>query len=184
MKNNDFSLLKYEVQKQNKLGVDFLVAATVLWFIITYIWHLDFTSYNRSIFTFMIGGLLLPLAYGFSKVFRTNWKVKNNPLQPLGLWINFAQLIYFPFLIFILIKQPDYFIMTYAIITGAHFFPYTWFYDEVGYAVASVLISVGALLIALNVYDEMMWMVPLFTALILLIFSIKLIFKTKAFKKS
>jgi hypothetical protein len=93
-------------------------------------------------------------------------------LQPLGLWLNFAQLIYFPFLIFILIKYPDYFIMAYAIITGAHLFPYSWFYNESGYAVAAIIISVGSMLIALNVQPVDIFYVPVFTASMLFILGI------------
>jgi hypothetical protein len=59
--------------------------------------------------------------------------------------------------------------MAYAIITGAHLFPYAWFYDEIGYAVCAVLISLGSLLIALNAKSESIWMVPMFTAVVLLV---------------
>lgn len=120
----------------------------------------------------MVGAILLPLAFGLSKILKTNWKVKDNPLQPLGLWLNFAQLIYFPFLIFVLIKYPNYFIMAYAIITGAHLFPYAWFYDEIGYAVSAILISAGALLIALNVEYEKIWFVPLFTSVMFFLLAV------------
>lgn len=124
--------LKLEIKLHAKNGVDFILAGGILWLLMAFVWTLEYPSYYKSIFTFMIGGAMLPLAWGLSKILKTNWNVKNNPLQPLGLWLNVAQLIYFPFLIFILIKYPDYFIMTYAIITGAHLFPYAWFYDAIG----------------------------------------------------
>jgi hypothetical protein len=164
MEQKSLTKLKTEIQFKAKNGIDFILSAGILWLAISYVWTLDYTSYNRSIFTFMIGAILLPLAFGLSKIIGTNWKVKDNPLQPLGLWLNFAQLIYFPFLIFILIKYPDYFIMAYAIITGAHLFPYAWFYDEIGYAVCAVIISIGTLLITLNIEVEKMWTIPLFTS--------------------
>ncbi|WP_185153369.1 DUF7010 family protein, partial [Fulvivirga lutimaris] len=127
------------------------------------------SAYNKSIFTFMVGGFLLPMAFTFSKVFKTNWKVKDNPLQPLGLWFNFAQLFYFPFLIFTLIKYPEYFVMAYAIITGAHFFPYAWFYMEKGYAVMAGLISLGALLLGLNVSSAYTYLIPVMMSICLTI---------------
>lgn len=167
MEQNSCKKWKTDIQFQAKNGIDFILSAGILWLVISFIWTLEYTSYNKSIFTFMIGAVLLPLAFGLSKILGTNWKVKDNPLQPLGLWLNFAQLIYFPFLIFILIKNPDYFIMAYAIITGAHLFPYAWFYDEIGYAICAVILSVGSLLIALNSEAVTMWVVPLFTSLIL-----------------
>ena len=167
MKQKGLTELKAEIQLQAKNGIDFILSAGILWLAISYIWTLEYTSYNRSIFTFIIGAILLPLTFGLSKILKTNWKVKDNPLQPLGLWLNFAQLIYFPFLIFILIKYPDYFIMAYAIITGAHLFPYAWFYDEIGYAVWAIIISVGTLFITLNIEIEKIWIVPFFTSIML-----------------
>jgi hypothetical protein len=106
--------------------------------------------------------------------------MKNNPLQPLGLWLNFAQLAYFPFLIFMLITYPDYFIMAYAIISGAHLFPYAWFYDEPGYAVAAFTIPAGSMFIALFVNPADIFYIPLFTAFILLILGIRIRIKQPA----
>lgn len=174
MKARNFSELKLEIQTQNKNGIDFILSAGILWLILTLIWTLNYSSYDRSILSFLVGAFLLPMAYGFSKILKTNWTAKNNPLQPLGLWLNFAQLMYFPFLIFILLKYPDYFIMAYAIITGAHFFPYAWFYDEMGYLVGAIVISVGALIIALNASVENIWLIPLFTALVLFLLALKI----------
>ena len=183
MEHQNIFYLKKEIQLQAKNGIDFILSAGIVWLAIYFIWTLEYTAYNKSIFTFIIGAILLPLAYGLSKIFKTNWKIKNNPLQPLGLWLNFAQLIYFPFLIFILIRYPDYFIMVYAIITGAHLFPYAWFYDEIGYAIIATIISVGSLLITLNIKIESIWIVPLFTSVMLFIFSVWIIIRAIAMKK-
>jgi len=176
--------LKLEIQLKAKNGIDFIFAASITWFGIFLIWKFtNNTSYEKSVFTFIIGAILLPLALGFSKILKTNWKIKDNALQPLGLWLNFAQLIYFPFLIFILIKYPDYFIMAYAIITGAHLFPYTWFYDEIGYAVAAVIISIGSMLIAINVEPIDIFYIPIFTASILLILGIWILIRYHRLRK-
>ncbi len=179
MEQNNLKQLKTEIQLQTKNGIDFIIAASIVWLAISYIWTLEYTSYERNVFTFMIGAILLPLAFSLSKILKTNWKVKNNPLQPLGLWLNFAQLIYFPILIFILIKYPNYFIMTYAVITGAHLFPYAWFYDELGYAVGAIIVSFGSLLITLNINVETMWLVPLFTSIILLLLASWILLRIK-----
>jgi Na+/H+ antiporter NhaD/arsenite permease-like protein len=62
--------------------------------------------------------------------------------------------------------------MAYAIITGAHLFPYAWFYDEIGYAIAAILISVGALVISLSVEPGKIYFIPIYTAVILLLLGI------------
>ena len=180
---NQLTPLKEEIRLQAKNGVDFMLAAGLIWLLIAYIWTLDYTSYDRSVLTFIVGALMLPLAFGFSKILKTNWTIKGNPLDPLGLWLNLAQLFYFPFLVFMLIKQPDNFIMAYAIITGAHFFPYAWFYDEIGYAIAAGTISVGALLIALLSESNQMLMVPLFTAAVLFLLAIRLFYSHRQLTK-
>lgn len=172
--------LKKEIQLKAKLGIDFILAAGIVWVIIFLLWkYTKNTSYDKSVFTFMLSAVLLPLALGLSKIFKTEWKIKNNPLQPLGLWLNFAQLIYFPFLVFMLIKHPDFFIMAYAIVTGAHLFPYAWFYDEFGYAIAAVTISVGSLLIAIFQEIDSMLLIPAYTAVILFLLAVKIFFKIR-----
>ncbi len=181
---NGLEKLKIEIQVKAKNGIDFILAATIIWFGIFLIWKFsNYSLYNKSMFTFILVSLLTPSALLLSKVFKTNWKIKDNALQPLGLWLNFAQLIYFPFLFFILIKYPNYFLMTYAIITGAHLFPFTWFYNEIGYAVASVIISVGSMIIALSVQPDNFFYIPIFTALALLILGIKISMRNKKMQK-
>lgn len=145
---------KLELSVKAKNGVNFIAAASVVWLLITIVWTLPFTTYNNCVLTFVVGGAMLPLAWVFSKVFKTQWVVKDNPLESLGLWLNFAQLFYFPMLVFVLIKSPEYFVMTYVVITGAHFFPYAWYYRTYVYAVAAAVISIGAMAIALSIESE------------------------------
>ncbi len=124
---DNLDALRIELSTKSKNGLDFTLSACIIWAAIAYLWTFPYTPYNKSILTFIVGSLMLPLALFFSKLLKTIWTNKDNPLQPLGLWLNFAQLFYFPFLIFTLIKMPEYFVMVYVIITGAHFFPYAWF---------------------------------------------------------
>ena len=126
-----------------------------------------------------MGGPLLPLTFLFSKLLKTNWKIKDNPLQPLGLWLNFAQLLYFPFLFFTMAKMPDYFVMAFAIITGGHLFPYAWFYKTNSYAIFSVIMVIGALLLGLNLSTENLFYIPVYTSLCLGLLTTLLYFNSK-----
>ena len=172
MNNNSIEKLKLDLSLRAKNGLDFILSACLLWFAITYIWTLSTTSYDKGIITFIISSLMLPLAFLISKFLKTEWKIKDNPLQPLGLWLNFAQLFYFPFLVFILLKQPDYFVMTYVIITGAHFFPYAWFYNEKGFAIMAGIISISSLLFGLYLPVESMFFIPMFMCVMLIILAV------------
>jgi hypothetical protein len=184
MTRENLDELRNELSVKSKNGVDFTLAASIIWLLIAYLWTLKFKPYDKSIFVFIAGAPLLPMAFLFSKLLKTNWKITNNPLQPLGLWLNFAQLFYFPFLIFTMIKMPEYFIMVYAIITGAHFFPYAWFYKTNWYAIFSGIIVLGVLLLGLNLPTEKMYFVAIFTSISLLVLTIGLYFEsTKKLKQ-
>ncbi|TLF43997.1 DUF7010 family protein [Maribacter aurantiacus] len=162
MDKRDLKKLKLELAINTKSGIDFIISAAIVWSIIAYIWTLPQEPFTQSIWTFHIGMIMLPLSYGLSIILKTTRTTKTNPLQPLGMWLNFAQLFYFPFLFFVLKDNPYYFVMTYVIITGAHFFPYAWFYDEIAYAIAAGIIAVGALLLVINIPTQQMYYVPLF----------------------
>ncbi len=140
---------KDELSIKAKNGIDFTMAASIIWLAIAFIWQQNYPAYQKSIWIFIIGAPMLPLAYLFSKIIGTQWNLPNNPLQSLGLWLNFSQLFYFPFLVFTMIKVPEYFIMTYAIITGAHLFPFGWFYRCWWYTVFAGMMGVGTLILAL-----------------------------------
>ncbi|WP_324674824.1 DUF7010 family protein [Hymenobacter sp. GOD-10R] len=167
----EFAALKLELSVKAKNGIDFIVAASIIWAVITFVWTLPNSPAYNSFITFFVGGAMLPLAWMLSKVFRTTWKLPHNPLQPLGLWLNFAQLFYFPFLMFIYSKYPQYFIMTYGIITGAHFFPYAWFYNARPFAVMAGVIPVGCLVLGLRVAVANLYLIPTFIVCALLLLS-------------
>lgn len=157
-----FTALKLELSVKAKNGLDFIAAASIVWAAIAFIWTLPNSATKNGFLTFFVGAATLPLAWLFSKLFRTTWTIAHNPLQPLGLWLNFAQLFYFPFLIFIYSKYPQYFIMTYGIITGAHFFPYAWFYTAKPYAIMAGVISVGCLFMGLRTAEANLYLIPVF----------------------
>ncbi len=165
----DLDALRADLSIKAKNGLNFILAATIVWLAITYVWALPYSIASRAILTFYVGGIMLPLAWLFSKVLKTSWNLPDNPLQPLGLWLNFAQLAYFPILFFVYFKHTEHFLMVYVIITGAHFLPYAWFYNTRSFAVMAVLISVGAMWLGLVLPVQQIYLIPLFMSGALLI---------------
>lgn len=183
MTTDSLNKLRTDLSVNSKNGIDFTLAAGIVWVIISWVWTLKFKSYDKSVFTFIVGALMMPLAFFLSKLFKTTWTDKENPLQPLGLWLNFSQLFYFPFLIFTLIKFPNYFVMVYVIITGGHFFPYAWFYKTNIYAVFAGIITVGAMMLGLILPIDKTFYIPLFMSVSLITLTVLLYFDS-ARKKS
>ncbi len=161
--------MRTEIILRNKNGINFIVAASICWVIISFLWTSDMNSGKLVFYSFMATMPMLPLAYLFGKLFKTSWKIENNPLNSLGLWLNFAQLFYFPLLFVVLMKNHNDMVMALAIITGAHFFPYTWLYNTKAYAVIAGIITIGAAYIGYQNYPFGSHLIGAFVAVCLFI---------------
>ncbi len=181
---HDLDLLRLDLTIKAKNGLNFIVAAIIIWLSITYIWTLPYSIGSRGVLTFYAGGLMLPLAWVFSKLMRTSWNIPDNPIQPLGLWLNFAQLVYFPILVFVYLRYTEHFVMVYVIITGAHFLPYAWFYNTKSFAVMAVVISVGAMWLGLILPIGNIYLIPLFLSASLCVLAVWIGLDYQAKKKS
>lgn len=171
MKTVDYYRLELSVKAKN--GVNFIAAAALVWTGIAIIWTLPYNASSKGILTFMAGPLMLPLAWVFSKFMHTAWKVDDNPIEPLGLLLNFAQLFYFPILIFMYMKYPQHMVLVYVVITGAHFFPYTWYYKTPAYAIMAGVTTVGSLVLSLIFKEErdVFW-IPAYMAVCLFVLAL------------
>ena len=166
---------RLDLAHRAKQGIDFITAAMIIWVLITIIWSTDIVLETKNIATLAVGGIMMPLAFLFSKVYKSQWKMKDNPLHPLGLLLNIAQLFYFPILILVLKLIPDYFVPVYMIITGAHFFPYAWFYKQPIYAVMAGVISIGAVVLSFTVMTSSPMIAPLAMAIALCMLTVVLL---------
>ncbi|MCS5491391.1 DUF7010 family protein [Algoriphagus limi] len=154
---------RIELSIRCKNGVNFILAAALIWAGIAVIWNWELSTYNQSILTFSISGLMLPLAWIFGKILKTAWNVEGNPLNKVGLIFNLAQLFYFPFLFILLGNKPEFFALGYAIITGAHFFPYAWYYKTNWFGVFAGLIPFGSWILS-NYFPEVIGLIPAFVS--------------------
>ncbi|WP_297335828.1 hypothetical protein [Algoriphagus sp.] len=152
-----------ELSIRCKNGINFIFAATLIWAGIAVIWNSEISINHQSILTFSISGLMLPLAWVFGKLMKTAWNVEGNPLNKVGLIFNLAQFFYFPFLFILLGNRPEYFALGYAIITGAHFFPYAWYYKTNWFGVFAGLIPFGSYILSIY-FPEMIALIPTFVS--------------------
>jgi len=170
---------RLDVAQRAKQGIDFITAATLIWILITIIWSTEMVLETKNIATLAVGGIMMPLAFLFSKVYKSQWKMKDNPIHPLGLLLNITQLFYFPILILVIKFTPTYFLPVFMIITGAHFFPYAWFYKQPMYAIMAGVISVSAVVLSFTVLTQLPILAPLVMAIALAILTITLFVSNK-----
>lgn len=123
----------------------------------------------KNIGTLWATGLMFPLAVLFSILIRADWKASNNPIGQLGFIANMAQLMYFPILVWAFLNSPEQLVLFFAIITGAHFFPYGWVYNTKAYYVMAPVIAVTLILVGWDGRSEWLWRIPLVMVVYLII---------------
>ncbi|MDX8047186.1 hypothetical protein SH601_14435 [Gracilibacillus sp. S3-1-1] len=149
-----------ELSVKGKNGIGFLLSAIIIWTIISILFSLSIEIQQKNMFMLFSTGLMFPLAVALSTLIKADWQLKNNPLGNLGLYLNLAQLIYFPIIVIGMVNSPEDAIALFAIITGAHFFPYGWFYRAKAYYVMAPVISVAIMLISFMLDGTNLWVIP------------------------
>src|SRR5699024_5710015 len=79
-----------------------------------------------------------------------------------------TQFVYFPLLFWVFMKSPHDFVLFFAVITGAHFFPYGCLYRAKAYYIMAPVISVAMMMIGWMFADPYLWLLPL--AMIIFLF--------------
>lgn len=158
-------------------GLPFLIAATCVWSVITVVFFLPLELKLQNIFMFMATGILFPTALLSAKLTGAEWKCDDHPLGQVGLYLNLAQFMYFPILFFVFFNAPENLILFFAIITGAHLFPYGWLYYSKAYFIMAPVMAVGITLIGLTFGAESLWIIPLSMVVFILILTTGLHFE-------
>jgi hypothetical protein len=166
--------VKNELSVRCKNGISFLLAATIIWTIITVIFLQPFGIKEKNIFMLYSTGLMFPLAIIISKMIKADWKANDNPLSKLGLYLNLAQIMYFPIIFWAFVKSPTNMVLFFAVITGAHFFPYGWLYNTKVYFIIAPIISIIIMVIGWSVTIENLWFLPFIMVISLLFLNLLL----------
>ncbi|KXH86885.1 hypothetical protein [Sporosarcina sp. HYO08] len=156
----DLSQMRKNLSIKSKNGISFLMAGSVIWGLITVIYLLPLDIREQNLLMLFSTGLMFPLSIVFSKLLHIDWKSKDNPLGELGLYLNLAQLVYFPMLFWMFVSSPYEMNLFFAMITAAHFFPFGWLYRTKLYTTFSPIIVLLVFFIGTNLNGENLWMIP------------------------
>ncbi len=142
-----FVQMQERIIKSQKRGIHFIVASVILWTGISVIRMLDLPVMMQNMLTFCMSTPLMPIAYLASKLLKIPFQDKENPLSGLGIVFAVAQLPYLLIVMWIYRAAPNYMVMVYAMVTGAHFLPYGWYYRSKVYYTFAVMIPIVSLVI-------------------------------------
>lgn len=182
MTEQELKEIKNDLSVRGKNGIGFLIAAIVIWSIITVIFLMPLEIQQKNLYMLFSTGIMFPLSLLFSKIIKAEWKFEGSPLASLGLYLNFAQIIYFPIVFWAIAHSPEQALMFFSIIVGAHFFPYAWFYNARAYLFMSIIISVGIMVVGWSMPTDSLWYIPLIMILLIVVLILLLYrnYKTKS----
>lgn len=141
--------LKADCRKKQKRGLPFILASVPIWLVILAIHASSLPMITKNLYTFFCSAPLVPLAYFISKLIEVDFQNKDNPLNNLGLIFTVNQIFYLLIAMWVYASMPDKMLMVYAMIFGAHLFPYGWLYQSKTYYIFSVIIPIGVLILGL-----------------------------------
>ncbi|MBO8157720.1 MAG: hypothetical protein H0Z32_14935 [Bacillaceae bacterium] len=174
--------LKNQLSIQSKNGIPFLLSGTLIWLLITLIYLQPLDIREKNMFLLFSTGLMFPVSILIATLIKADWKNNDHPLGKLGLYLNLAQLVYFPIIIWAFSNSPFQMILFFAVITGAHFFPYGWLYHTKAFYWMAPVTSIGISIIGWNLDADNLWVLPFAMVIFLLILVAWLYFDYK--KKS
>ena len=142
------NVLKKDAQEAMKKGLPFTLASVVIWGLILVVQSLDLDLSVKNMCTFVCCVLLMPLAILFSKVVGADiFRKTPNPVNKLALLNTLNQFLYILIVMWAFSRAPEYMVMVYAMVFGAHLLPFSWAYDSKAYLVISIVETVGALVL-------------------------------------
>ncbi len=142
--------LKTDCRKKQKRGLPFILASVPLWLAIWVIHISPLPVLSKNLYTFFCSASLVPSAYFISKAIGVDFQNKDNPLTKLGLIFTVNQIFYLLIVMWVYAAMPDKMLMVYAMVFGAHLFPYGWLYQSKTYYMLSVIVPIGALILGLH----------------------------------
>ncbi|RPF51068.1 DUF7010 family protein [Aquisalibacillus elongatus] len=154
----EVNAIRHELSVLGKNGIGFLLSAIIIWSIITFIFLLPTEMTQKNMYMLFSTGLMFPLSVAISNLIKADWKLEQNPLGNIGLILNLAQIVYFPILIWAMAEYPQEALMIFAIITGAHFFPYGWFYDAKAYYIMAPISSLTIMVLGFSLNGKNIWL--------------------------
>ena len=176
----DLTELRQDLALRNKNGLPFLLSAMIVWVLITGLFTLPLELRFQNIGMLMLTGIMFPLAIGLSSLLKTDWKSEGNPLAGLGLILNVAQFMYFPLVFWAFGVHPEAMLLVFAVITGAHLFPYGWLYMTKAYYILAPVMAVAASAIGWGISSSGQWPIPLAMVLLLAVLNLLLFLNYKA----
>ena len=141
--------LRDSIVIEQKKGLPFIMTSVVIWSLITMVSLLDIPVMTGNLLVFCCAAPLLPLSFLIGKILKVDIFSKDNPLSRLGLLFTLNQLLYLLIVMWVYRAVPEKMVMVYAMVFGAHLFPYSWLYKSKAYMGFAIVIPILSLILGM-----------------------------------
>ena len=142
--------LRIDNARKQQKGLHFIMTSVLIWMAIFIIQMTNLPILTKNMYTMFCSAPLFPVAYLLSRMIKVDFQNKENPLTKLGMILALNQMIYMLIAMWIFYMMPEYLVMVYAIIVGAHFLPYSWLYRSKVYIFFSIVMPVVCFLLGMR----------------------------------
>ena len=139
--------LRNDIIIKQKKGLPFICASVVIWLLILIVVALDLPQDKENMLVFCCSCPLMPISWLIGKALKTDIFDKSNPLGNVGFLFTCNQFLYLLIVMWVFSAVPDKMVMVYAMVFGAHLFPYSWLYKSVSYRIFAIIIPIVSLVI-------------------------------------
>lgn len=139
--------LRNDIAIKQKKGLPFIITSVIIWLLISVVSMFDINMNTKNLLVFCCSCPLLPLSWIVGKIIKVDIFSKENALGQLGFLFTLNQMIYLLIVMWVFNAVPEKMIMVYAMVFGAHLFPYSWLYKSIGYRVVAIVIPIISLIL-------------------------------------
>lgn len=135
--------MRRDVAARSRKGLPFLIAGGIYWAGMGVAGAA--LPAERAALALLVGlGVVMPLAYLFSRMLGAEFAATDHPLSPLGGQIAALNGFFLPVFVVVYAEIPGWTPFTLAVLGGSHFLPYAWYFDSRAYQVLSLGMAGGS----------------------------------------
>jgi hypothetical protein len=150
----DIALPELEAERDRlsrltRKGIGMPLAGMLYWLAVAILLR-AFSQKTALVFSFALTGMVFPVGALLTRLAGGDLFAKSATLTPLGLQLAALQLFYWPVIIVVFNRAPEWTPFTLAVLFGSHFLPYAWLYRSAAFmflAVATTLVLSAGVMI-------------------------------------
>ena len=150
----DIALLELEAERDRlsrltRKGIGMPLAGMLYWLAVAFLLR-TFPQKTALVFSFALTGMVFPAGALLTRLAGGDLFAKSATLTPLGLQLAAMQLFYWPVIIVVFNRAPEWTPFILAVLFGSHFLPYAWLYRSAAFmflAVATTLVLSAGVII-------------------------------------